>query len=71
MKTRIVSFIFLIILAASAPAFVLALGVCLYAFAYRGVELVALMVFIDAYFMYSASVVPWYTVASILLLIYI
>lgn len=69
MTRRLLSFIALAILAATAPAFVLILGVCLYAFVYRGVELIALMVFVDAYFMYSAALVPWYTVASTLLLI--
>ncbi len=69
MTKRLLSFIGLIILAASAPAFFLALAICLYALVYRGVELIALVVFVDAYFMYSGSIIPWYTTLSILLLI--
>lgn len=69
MTKRTLSFIALIMVAATAPAFFLALCVCLYAFTYRGVELVPLMVFVDAYFMYSTALAPWYTVATLLLLI--
>lgn len=67
--TRILSFIGLIILSATAPVWLVLIGMALYAFFYSGIELILLAGCVDAVLMPSTALVPVYTLASIGLLI--
>ena len=62
---RFISFLVLIGIGFAGPWWLFVAGLLLYGYLYGGMEIVALAVLVDALFMSSVGIVPFYTLGTI------
>lgn len=61
MITRLLSFLVLFVLGFTAPWWLVALGLAVYALVFAGWEIILLAALVDAFFMSTTTVLPLYT----------